>query len=743
MKRLRSKVTGLSKQKSVRATVIDVGGAYCSVRLSGRGKVLSGLSYFGAQPSAGDTVYVDYQGGVPVVKTSSESELSSTSLGGSGSSAGSGSSQAKNLESVPTSITPGGSNNQVQVNIDDVLEGYDDIRYDPETGNIFLGSGMSLAEAVALGATNTLFYARDGGSARIYQFAWHTSPPGFVGYFAHGSKASPTIIEENDEFYRIDAKIWEGYNYTTVAMFRARMMEDASPTNYGSMWEFVVGKPGTNQVVNALVASYYGWDIPIRPDSPPNPYPGFLRLLAKSDGFYVRDSAGNEVGPLGAGGGGGGGLSALHIDQAGGDNDTYGVLAGSINGVNTTFTVAQGEYVSGRLSVYLNGQLQTQGDGATDDWVEDTPGSGTIEMNTAPVTGDILTVIYQTASSLTGTGRRIDQTGGGDSYGELAGAVNGSNTTFTVSAEKYVSGTLKVYLNGQLLIQGSSEAWEETNADLGTFDMVEPPETGDLLTVEYNIPGLGSGDADTVDGYHATDIDYALVSNNDASTDVTAAELEELTDGSETTKHVHTVVTPGTNDILRYDNVADSTFAGTIATLPGGSTLTYTVSSGNENILDPASTSQLAKMRLYNTTRGDYALISDCNTGTNTITLTASVPGTWQVGDTITTVSQTVTGAGRDYCDFEITSGDLVGKSAMKLYYFYRESTTIGVTTQFNIHPFESYVAAQNQSIYAQVAGRIIAGALEVKLNSDVFSLSWGASGNTVIMGIRQVGYYV
>lgn len=45
--------------------------------------------------------------------------------------------------------------------------------------------------------------------------------------------------------------------------------------------------------------------------------------------------------------------------------------------------------------------------------------------------------------------------------------------------------------------------------------------------------------ADKLDGYDASDIDYSFVSGNDASTDVTSSELEELSDGSDTTLHTH------------------------------------------------------------------------------------------------------------------------------------------------------------------------------------------------------------
>ena len=81
-----------------------------------------------------------------------------------------------------------------------------------------------------------------------------------------------------------------------------------------------------------------------------------------------------------------------YIDQSGGTSDTYGVLSGTINGSNTTFTVSAGVYISGSLFVYLNGQLQTQGSG--EDWVETTPASGTFDFAIAPETGDEITVVY-------------------------------------------------------------------------------------------------------------------------------------------------------------------------------------------------------------------------------------------------------------------------------------------------------------------------------------------------------------
>ena len=91
-----------------------------------------------------------------------------------------------------------------------------------------------------------------------------------------------------------------------------------------------------------------------------------------------------------------------YIDQSGGTADTYGVLAGARNGVNVEFTVSQGVYASGSLSVYLNGQLLTQG--TSEDWHEAVPASGTFHFTTAPSATDEITAIYGGAGS--GGGRR-------------------------------------------------------------------------------------------------------------------------------------------------------------------------------------------------------------------------------------------------------------------------------------------------------------------------------------------------
>lgn len=108
---------------------------------------------------------------------------------------------------------------------------------------------------------------------------------------------------------------------------------------------------------------------------------------------------------------------APKIDQTPSDG-TYGLLAGAVNGSNTTFTVSTGVYLTGTLLVYLNGLLQLQG--AADDWSETDPATGVFDFVLAPLTGDIITVVYQTTgSSPSGAPFTISQTAHGFGVGDI------------------------------------------------------------------------------------------------------------------------------------------------------------------------------------------------------------------------------------------------------------------------------------------------------------------------------------
>jgi len=201
---------------------------------------------------------------------------------------------------------------------------------------------------------------------------------------------------------------------------------------------------------------------------------------------------------------------SLHIDQYGGTGDSFGVL---VKNSSTSFTVSQGIYLTGTLSVYRNGQLLTQG--SAEDWHEHDPATGVFHTQNAVLAADQITVIYATLDSPgilgtveeapdndTGYVRKnegwvpegynyMDQTGGtGDTCGVIAGAMNSVNTDFEVAQHAYISGSLQVYLNGILQLQGTAEDWVELIPASGTFRMNVAPASTDEITVSYLYSGV-------------------------------------------------------------------------------------------------------------------------------------------------------------------------------------------------------------------------------------------------------------
>lgn len=187
-----------------------------------------------------------------------------------------------------------------------------------------------------------------------------------------------------------------------------------------------------------------------------------------------------------------------------------------------------------------------------------------------------------------------------------------------------------------------------------------------------------------------------------------------------------------TNDIFQVSSPGGvSAFVGTINGAPSGTLVGYNVTSGQEGAMVPVSTGQLAKLRLYNTTRGNSALISNCNTATNTITLTATAPANWASGDTITIASQTVSGGGFSWIDLELTSGPInKGSLFMKLQFI---SATVG--DALRIHPFDAtHSSAKYDVLIALVASQASNGLGLIKITNNVFSIAWTGTPSTVLL---------
>lgn len=165
---------------------------------------------------------------------------------------------------------------------------------------------------------------------------------------------------------------------------------------------------------------------------------------------------------------------------------TLDTLTGAINGSNKVFTTSSA-YLSGSLRVWQGvgggGQLQTQG--SSEDWTETS--STTFTMVTAPISGDEITVVYQS----TGIAReQVDQSGGtNDTFGVLQGVRDGTNKKFVVSKGVYKTKTLLLENGGQAQTQGDSEDWEEGNPGVGMVEFITAPKATDQITAIYQVDG--------------------------------------------------------------------------------------------------------------------------------------------------------------------------------------------------------------------------------------------------------------
>jgi len=165
------------------------------------------------------------------------------------------------------------------------------------------------------------------------------------------------------------------------------------------------------------------------------------------------------------------------------------LLTGTVNGSNTVFTTASNFTA---IQIYKNGQALHLGDDFT------VTGANQVTFVTAPATGTKLT--YTAISS---TNAMIQGSNSWKPQEVPTGLVNSSNTSYTTSVG-YIANTLEVYING--VRQQNGVHFTETTPSSGTFTMSDAPTTGDNIIVSYQFVSSVSGNADTLDGYHAVDI---------------------------------------------------------------------------------------------------------------------------------------------------------------------------------------------------------------------------------------------
>jgi hypothetical protein len=159
----------------------------------------------------------------------------------------------------------------------------------------------------------------------------------------------------------------------------------------------------------------------------------------------------------------GGGGSATFVDS-----ETPG---GPVNGGNVSFTLANAPIPAASLNLFLNGLLQDQG-------LDYTLAANliTFASGAAPQTGDILVASYRLAVSFPGVGF-VDQQ-------IPTGAINGSNTAFTLSQTPSPGASLTVFLNGLKMNAGVDYTLAGTAI---TFASASVPQSGDILLCSYRI----------------------------------------------------------------------------------------------------------------------------------------------------------------------------------------------------------------------------------------------------------------
>lgn len=147
------------------------------------------------------------------------------------------------------------------------------------------------------------------------------------------------------------------------------------------------------------------------------------------------------------------------------------VPAGTIDGSNAAFTLANAPTPPSSLMLFRNGLLLTQGGDYTL-----SSNALTFQTGAVPQPSDILLASYRMSASIPGVGFVDQET--------PSGAINGANAAFMLSQTPNPSSSLAVYRNG--LRMTPSVDYTLTGAVV-TFATASVPQTTDTLTCSYRI----------------------------------------------------------------------------------------------------------------------------------------------------------------------------------------------------------------------------------------------------------------
>lgn len=179
---------------------------------------------------------------------------------------------------------------------------------------------------------------------------------------------------------------------------------------------------------------------------------------------------------------------------------TYWQLFGSLKNDNTTYSeISEAEAASTTSSttrLITGRRLQTaisNAIAAITGFVKSSTTDRLTVSDTAPsspATGDVWIDTNDLPEELAPTSIVWKETPGGTK--------NGTNTDFTTS-QAYISGSLQLFKNGV----AQSGMVSEDAPGSGQFSITPAPESDDDLSVQYQVRTTATGNADTLDGYHA------------------------------------------------------------------------------------------------------------------------------------------------------------------------------------------------------------------------------------------------
>lgn len=203
--------------------------------------------------------------------------------------------------------------------------------------------------------------------------------------------------------------------------------------------------------------------------------------------------------------------------------------------------------------------------------------------------------------------------------------------------------------------------------------------------------------------------------------------------------------------VIPYSNIydvfrcANPGFASTFAALLNGnptnvanSVCTFdTVSAGGVGVLIPFDSNALAKIRMYNITRGNYALVLTAAGSTFTTTTNVFTALGWRDNDVVNITSQIIAPAGFNVVDLEIIEPGLMTKSILFL------TTIIANATagmRFTIAPAEAVSASKYKNVFAQAASINNEVERSIKMNNgNVLCMFWDGTPSLVVL--RAAGY--